>query len=127
MSGADGVSRRRERAEELLAEAHREFREGLSARVQHLRGCLERIAAGSGGEAVKGFFRMAHSLKGTAPSFGAHEVTGPAADLTELGRAWCERRASPEERDLERARVALQQLDDAARRFVESGGGEGEA
>lgn len=121
MSGTDrGERHRRLTADELLAEAHREFREGLWARMDRLRACLEGISRGSGGEIVEIFFRTAHSLKGTAPSFGAYDLTDPAAELTEMGRRWSTQGTGPSEGELARARVVLARLKDAARRFAES-------
>lgn len=79
---------------------------------------------------VESLFRTAHSLKGAAPSFGADELAAPAAELTEIARAWRgggggEGRGGPREaEELERARALLRRLEEAAARFVSRTGEE---
>ncbi len=76
--------------DELLADVRREFCDGLAGRVQTLRCALERLACGYDAEAAGVFYRTAHSLKGTAASFEADELVGPAAALAEIGLRWSE-------------------------------------
>ncbi|UCC48042.1 MAG: Hpt domain-containing protein [Gemmatimonadota bacterium] len=77
-------------ADELLEEIRREFRAGLPDRLEKMRSALEELARGYDQRAAEGFYRAAHSLKGAAPSFGAHELVEPAATLAELGLRWYE-------------------------------------
>jgi chemotaxis protein histidine kinase CheA len=74
----------------LLEEIHREFRDGLPDRVEAIRSALERLAGGYDAEVAEEFYRTAHSLKGTAPSFDADELVEPAAALAAAGLGWCE-------------------------------------
>ncbi len=104
-------------ADALLAEIHREFREGLAGRLERLHTSLERLAGGYEREAAETFYRTAHSLKGTAPAFGAQALVEPAAALSSLGRRWFEAEAvNPEE--IPGARVHLQRLSAETERFI---------
>lgn len=114
----------RERAADALAEVHREFRDGLPGRLDSLRRALDRLREGREPAAVESLFRTAHSLKGTAPSFGAHELAAPAAELTELARAWREGEGPRDFTELKRARALLSRLREAAERFVSRTGEE---
>ncbi|UCC71215.1 MAG: Hpt domain-containing protein [Gemmatimonadota bacterium] len=76
--------------DELLAEVRREFRDGLPSRVEKIRSALEQLAGGYDAAAADTFYRAAHSLKGTAASFEADELVGPAAALTDVGLRWFE-------------------------------------
>lgn len=121
MSDAHEAERARERARELLAEAHRDFRTGLEARMSRLRSCIERLADSYESETAESLCRHAHSLKGAAPSFGADALAEPAATLEALSRGWIERGAidGPE---LEEARALLSRIEKRARRFLEASG-----
>lgn len=77
-------------ADELLEQVRREFRGGLPDRLEKMRSALEELACGYDRGAAERFFRAAHSLKGAAPSFQAHELVEPAATLAEIGLRWCE-------------------------------------
>lgn len=103
--------------DELLTEVYREFREGLPARVARMRTALETLAAGYEPEATEIFYRTAHSLKGAAPSFGADQLVGPAAELAELGRRWYEG-GSVETDELRSAFYDLEQLSEAVEAYV---------
>lgn len=72
----------------LLASIRREFCDGLATRIETLRSALIDLDAGYSIDLAQRFFRAAHSLRGTAPSFGANEVAEHAAILAEAGRAW---------------------------------------
>jgi HPt (histidine-containing phosphotransfer) domain-containing protein len=76
--------------DDLIAEITREFCDGLQARVEAMRSALERLSNGYDGEAAEAFYRAAHSLKGTAASFEADELVGPAAELSDVGLRWHE-------------------------------------
>lgn len=75
-------------ADELLARIRLEFCDGLPQRLSKMRSALEALGGGHDPEMVELLYRTAHSLKGTAPSFGAHGLVGPATALADAGRAW---------------------------------------
>ena len=103
-----------EGGDDLLAEIYREFRDGLPARLETIRVSLEALAEGYDSEAAESFYRTAHSLKGTAPAFGAHGLVAPAAALADVGRRWFEEgavgaaEASAALEELERLRIAVE-------------------
>lgn len=116
------MSDRQDRVGDALADVHREFRDGLPGRLDSLRHALDRLSQGHEPAAVESLFHAAHSLKGAAPSFGAHELSAPAAELTEIARAWREGGGPREVADLERARTLLRQLQEEAARFASRSG-----
>ncbi len=71
-----------------MAQIRREFCAGLPARVERLRSALDAVAEGFDPALAEGFYHAAHSLEGTAASFGAHELVDHAVFLAELGRRW---------------------------------------
>jgi HPt (histidine-containing phosphotransfer) domain-containing protein len=79
----------REAARQVL---YREFAAGLSERTATLRGALVGCADGFVAAEVETLYYRAHALKGTAASYGAHELVEPAARLAGIGRGWLERR-----------------------------------
>lgn len=79
--------------DEILAEIHREFREGLPERLEEIRSALYALRDGYSHAAAELFYRSAHSLKGAAPSFAADELVDPASALAEVGRHWYEESA----------------------------------
>ncbi len=93
--------------DELIAEIFKEFRDGLPERVDAIRNSLEALADGYDAEAAELFYRTAHTLKGTAPSFGADGLVAPSAVLAEIGKRWCEDR----ELDTKSATVALEEVE----------------
>ncbi len=103
--------------DELLAEIHREFRDGLPARLEQLRVALETLADGYDVDASEEFYRVAHSLKGAAPSFGADVLVAPAAALAETGQRWYEGGAT-NRAELATAFEDLERLTGAVERFV---------
>ena len=103
--------------EELLAEIFREFREGLAERLETLRTALTKLAAGDQAAATELFYRTAHSLKGTAPSFDADELVDPAAELANIGLPWYEG-ATPGEDEVAAAFLALERLAEAVQRYA---------
>jgi HPt (histidine-containing phosphotransfer) domain-containing protein len=76
--------------DELVAEIRREFCDGLPLRVETMRFALEQLAGGYDADAAEAFYRAAHTLKGTAASFEAEELVGPAAALSDIGMRWFE-------------------------------------
>jgi HPt (histidine-containing phosphotransfer) domain-containing protein len=107
----------REEMDELLAEIHREFRDGLPARLEQMRVALETLADGYDATASEEFYRVAHSLKGAAPSFDADVLVGPAAALAETGQRWYEGGAT-DRVELAAAFEDLERLTDAVEWFV---------
>ncbi len=110
-------------ADALLAEIHREFREGLAERLERLQTSLERLAAGYDREAAEMFYRTAHSLKGTAPSFDAHALVEPAAALSNVGRRWFEE-GTVDSDEMSGAREQLARLSAETERFIAEKEGE---
>ncbi len=106
-----------EDADQLLAEIHKEFRDGLPARLERLRSTLELLAEGFDSQAAEAFFRAAHSLKGTAPAFGAYELAQHASALAERGRRWHEG-GKLETPEVASALKELEWLEAAVKRFV---------
>src|SRR3989454_11458301 len=88
-----------------------------------MRAVLERLEHGFQREDAEALYRAAHSLTGTAGSFGAEGLTHVAGDLEGLARSWLEHGASsPEEWRV--AAAAIGELDLAAREYratVQSG------
>ena len=58
-----------------------------------MRSALDVVAHGYEAAMAETFYHAAHSLEGTAASFGAHELVDHAAFLAELGRRWLRGRA----------------------------------
>ncbi len=71
-----------------VAQIRREFSAGLPARVERMRSALDAVAQGYDAAKAESFYLAAHSLEGTAGSFGAQELVDHAAFLAELGRHW---------------------------------------
>lgn len=98
-----------------VAPIRREFSAGLPARVERMRTALDEVAHGYDAAMAETLYYAAHSLKGTAASFGAHELVDHAAFLAELGRRWLRVRAVRAEQlssalgELERLRLAVEQ------------------
>ena len=98
-----------------VAQVRREFSAGLGARLDLMRSALDVVAHGYDAVMAETFYHAAHSLVGTAASFGAHELVDHAAFLAELGRRWLRVRAVTAEQlssaagELERLRLAVEQ------------------
>ncbi len=93
-----------------------EFAAGLVARIETLRAALHRLERGFRSEDAQALYRAAHSLTGTAASFGAEGLAHVASDLEDLARSWLERGVSlPEEWSA--AAAAVGELDLAAREY----------
>jgi signal transduction histidine kinase/DNA-binding response OmpR family regulator/HPt (histidine-containing phosphotransfer) domain-containing protein len=93
-----------------------EFAAGLAARIETLRAAVDRLEGGFRRDDAQALFRAAHSLTGTAASFGADGLAQVAGDLEELARGWLERGvALPDEWSA--AAAAVGELDLAAREY----------
>ena len=98
-----------------VAQIRREFSAGLPARVERMRSALDAVAHGYDAAMAETFYHAAHSLQGTAASFGAHELVDHAAFLAELGRRWLRvggvtaEQLSSAAGELERLRMAIEQ------------------
>lgn len=71
-----------------VAQVRREFSAGLGARLDLMRSALDAVAEAFDPVMAETFYHAAHSLRGTAASFGAHELVHHAAFLAELGHRW---------------------------------------
>jgi chemotaxis protein histidine kinase CheA len=96
----------------VLAALQRDFAAGLPARLAHLREALDELETGASPEAATKLRLTAHSLVGTAATFGATELTPHAEHLESLGKLLQERAAKATE--LEAARRSLERLRRAA-------------
>jgi len=99
--------------DEAVAEVRMEFDGGLPDRLNTLTSALDTLTQAFESDAAETFFFNAHSLKGTAGSFGADDLVEPARKLSEVSRGWLKRgEASAQELvdaqdELERLRQAV--------------------
>ncbi len=99
-----------------LAQVRAEFAAGLGQRLDTMRSALGELERGYRPEAAETLYRAAHSLTGTAASFGADALAQAAGDLETLARGWLGNGQSPpDERRV--AAAALKELDAAAREY----------
>ena len=99
-----------------LGEVRAEFAAGLGQRIDAMRAALERLRTDFHAPDVETLYRAAHSLTGTAGSFGAEALAHVAGDLESLARGWLARGGSvPEEWRV--AAAAVTELDAAAREY----------
>ncbi len=103
--------------EDLIAEIFRDFRDGLPVRIETMRSALEQLAQGFDPQAAEVFYRTAHSLKGTAPSFEAHELSERVAELADVGLRWHEDGAF-DAAEVPAAREGLERVREAAMRYT---------
>ena len=75
-------------AAEAVAQIRREFCDGLPARVETMQFALEGLAKVFDPDLAERFFLQAHSLKGTAGTFGADSLVERAASLERIGSRW---------------------------------------
>lgn len=102
--------------DDRVAEIRRGFSEGLPARLESMRVALGELTQGYEQAMAETFYQKAHSLVGTAPSFGAHELAGHAALLADLGRRWLkDREVTPEQ--MSDASDKLERLTSAVQRY----------
>src|SRR6266571_4272106 len=95
-------------APDPFAEVRAEFVAGLARRVETMRSALAALDGAFRAEQAETLYRAAHSLSGTAASFGVEDLADAAGDLEQLARVWLERGA---------ADAALKELDGAARAY----------
>ena len=74
-----------------LAEVRAEFAAGLGRRIETIRTALGRLEGDFPIDEAEVLYRTAHSLSGTAASFGAQGLVQPASDLESLARGWLAR------------------------------------
>ncbi|HYT73022.1 MAG TPA: ATP-binding protein [Gemmatimonadales bacterium] len=99
-----------------LAAVRAEFAAGLDQRIETMRAALGRLEHGFARGDAEALYRAAHSLTGTAGSFGADGMARVAGELETLTRGWLARGAiSPEE--WQGAAAALVELELAARAY----------
>lgn len=93
---------------EALAELRREFFAGLPARLAQLREALDELERGASADAAAKLRLAAHSLLGTAATFGVAELTPHAEHLESLGKRW--QTHAPDGGTLADAQLALDAL-----------------
>ena len=99
-----------------FAQVRAEFVAGLGGRIDTMRTALAQLERGFRAEEADALYRAAHSLTGTAASFGADGLAHVAGDLEDLARSWLDREASrPEE--WRAAVAAVKELEGAAREY----------
>src|SRR2546430_17209399 len=85
-------------APDPFAEVRTEFVAGLGRRIETMRTALAQLEQGFRAEDAEALYRAAHSLTGTAASFGADGLAHVTGDLEDLARGWLDRRTTlPEE------------------------------
>ena len=103
-------------APDPFAEVRAEFVAGLGRRIETMRTALAQLEQGFRAEDAEALYRAAHSLTGTAASFGADGLAHVTGDLEDLGRGWLDRCTSvPEE--WRAAVAALKELEATAREY----------
>src|SRR2546422_5948079 len=103
-------------APDPFAEVRVEFVTGLARRIETMQSALAGLAGGFDTQQAETLYRAAHSLGGTAASFGAEDLADVAGDLEQLARGWLQRGdvLVDEQRA---AAAALKELDGAARAY----------
>ena len=103
-------------APDPFAEVRAQFVAGLGRRIETMRTALAQLEQGFRAEDAEALYRAAHSLTGTAASFGADGLAHVTGDLEDLARGWLDRRTSvPEE--WRAAVAALKELEATAREY----------
>ena len=103
-------------APDPFAEVRAEFVAGLGRRIETMRTVLAQLEQGFRAEDAEALYRAAHSLTGTAASFGADGLAHVTGDLEDLARGWLDRRTTlPEE--WRAAAAALKELEATAREY----------
>lgn len=115
---------------DFMPRMRRLFADGLPARQERLHrgldGVEECLSAGHPPreEDLEELFLASHSLKGTAPGFGAEELGWLADCLCRLVKEWTPK-APPAPEALERARELLSQIEHECREAVARADAEG--
>src|SRR5437867_3692731 len=103
-------------APDPFAEVRAEFVAGLGRRIETMRTALAQLERGFRAEDAEALYRAAHSLTGTAASFGADGLAHVTSDLEARARGWLNRRTSlPGE--WRAAAAALRELEATAREY----------
>ena len=103
-------------APDPFAEVRAEFVAGLGRRVETMHQALAQLEACFDPAAAQTLYRAAHSLNGTAGSFGVEDLADAAGDLEVLSRGWLEHELlAPDE--WRAAAAALKELDGAVRSY----------
>lgn len=97
---------------EVLAQLRRDFAAGLPARLAQLRQALDELERAPSADAATALRLAAHSLVGTAATFGATQLTPHAEHLESLGRQWQQNGVG--QGDVRAARATLAELTEAA-------------
>ena len=103
-------------APDPFAEVRAEFVAGLARRVETMRSALAALDGAFRAEQAETLYRAAHSLSGTAASFGVEDLADAASDLEQLARVWLERGVAPTD-ERRAADAALKELDSAVRAY----------
>jgi len=99
-----------------FAEVRAEFVSGLAHRIETMQGALAGLADRFDVQTAETLYRAAHSLSGTAASFGADDLADVAGDLEELARGWLQR-GDALAGEVLAAGAALKELDGAVRAY----------
>jgi signal transduction histidine kinase/HPt (histidine-containing phosphotransfer) domain-containing protein len=99
-----------------FAEVRREFVAGLGRRIETMQQALSQLESRFDADAAETLYRAAHSLNGTAGSFGVEDVADAAGDLEALSRGWLEHKLLAAD-EWRAATAALQELDGAVRSY----------
>jgi len=103
-------------APDPFAEVRAEFVAGLGRRIETMRTVLAQLEQGFRAEDAEALYRAAHSLTGTAASFGADGLAHVTGDLEDLARGWLDQRTTPPE-EWRAAAAALKELEATAREY----------
>src|SRR2546422_245100 len=100
-SGATGIELAKATPPDRFAELRAESVAGLGRRIETRRTVLAQLEQGFSAEDAEALSRAAHSLTGTAASFGADGLAHVTGDLEDLARGWLDRRTTLPERSEE--------------------------
>ncbi|HUK22508.1 MAG TPA: response regulator [Gemmatimonadales bacterium] len=99
-----------------LVQVRAEFADSLGARIDSMRAALRHLESAFRSPDAEALYRAAHSLTGTAGSFGADVLAHVASDLEVLTRGWLARGAIQADEWLA-ASSAIVELEAAAREY----------
>ncbi|HUL48716.1 MAG TPA: response regulator [Gemmatimonadales bacterium] len=99
-----------------LVQVRAEFADSLGARIDSMRAALRHLESAFRSPDAEALYRAAHSLTGTAGSFGADVLAHVAGDLEGLTRGWLARGTVPADEWLA-ASSAIVELEAAAREY----------
>lgn len=108
---------------DFMPRLRRIFADGLPERVARMRRGLDGVAAAvaagvpPGEDHLEELFLASHSLKGTAPGFGALDLGTDAGTLSAIAQSWGPE-APPSPEGLERARYLIDRIEAACREVI---------